>query len=208
MLEDASYFDAFNAFERLDLSNAKGTMVLTYSENIECDFDGLVEYLNCFQWNLYNDDNEWFISDSGEIINKSEIGVTVFPSYYEWGGDDEGNGGHIRIGTSLEFLADNISDYITSGFIEIACVGNYDNRYIYIERLKVDFEGNASILRNVIGTGYDDTFEETCMADPFRKENREYRIGPFIEQFGGYSEKSKRRIYKKRGERGGLFILD
>ena len=144
------------------MADAYGTMVLTYSENIECDFDGLVKYLNCFSWS--SDDCGW---EKGSCEDGSFwVGTTVYnPQYptvfveeYEIGDDEE----LTFIDISLADLASYISDYITTGYIEIACVSNEKHRYISFQRLKVDSEGNASRSNNTVGLGYDHVFEEEC----------------------------------------------
>lgn len=146
------------------MADAYGTMVLTYSENIECDFDGLVDYLNCFSWSSddciwekgsYEDGSFWVAA-----AHHNPQYPTVFVDYLEFDEDIEIN--EEDFGISLVDLASNISDYITTGHIEIACVANEKLRYIYIQRLKVDFEGNASRSNNRIGLGYDLEFEEEC----------------------------------------------
>lgn len=148
------------------MADAYGIIDLNCSKNIDCDFDGLVDYLNCFDWS--SPGCKWekqFYGDGSFGIGTTRYEIpypTVFVEYYDEDEDD-----YIEI--SLELLADNISSYITSGYIEIACEGNESNRYTFNQRLKVDSKGNASRVSKAIGkVGWNLAFEEERFDNLYR----------------------------------------
>ncbi|MBT8519755.1 hypothetical protein G6734_02725 [Polynucleobacter paneuropaeus] len=161
------------------MSDRYGTMVLTYSNNLECNFDGLIGSLNQFKWSnenlIWNKDcckEKTYIyaaEESGwngliehpsifpqleEAVMKNEDGTyDVIPNPTP--GELEEAWMTRAKEVPLENLTKLISQNLHNGYIEIVCVGHNHQKFVYMGRLKIHSDGTSSRSHVTCGLDYD-----------------------------------------------------
>jgi len=142
------------------MADAYGMLVFTKSK--DCKFHGakLVKVLNQYRWN--NDDEPWFYCSENKYFylhkNSSVQYPTVFPEI-------EINDEEFEV-ASLEDLCKEISPFLKSGWIEIACSSNEKQRYVTFESLRISADGKASRKQFTSGlfTGSEDRREDVDLS--------------------------------------------
>lgn len=165
------------------MADAYGMMILNPSKDLDCDFDGLIESLNRYEWN--SSGNKWVkkISDGEISVEMDCFGLdqvqypTVYPNEFKGVVIKTSDGKeqfinnptdeefdyafrYIYTQTTLKQLAQDISQKITNGNIEISSVCNEKKRYIRTDDLIICSDGTATRTSKTIGDGYDEEFSE------------------------------------------------
>ena len=165
------------------MADAYGTTVLTYSKDIDCDFNKLTELLNEFQWSssgeqwtLQKHENKCYVfmgdgwtyqTQYPTVFPTEETGVIVLDEdeneiiKTEPTEDDYDNAYDFVIeDVSLEKLTKTLLPTIKKGWIELACVSNEKLRYISMGKLRINADGSSSRSLVTVGMGYDGDFSE------------------------------------------------
>jgi hypothetical protein len=157
------------------MANVYGMMVLNQSKDIDCDFDGLVDELNRYQWNtscnlwsknvshdksifVHMDTNGYSQIHDPSVFPDELKGVVLLeddskqrfvenPSLEEL----EDAWDCVYEPVSLENLVLRISKHIKNGYIEISSVCNEKNRYVSMEKLIVNYDKSG--MRSTVMSG-------------------------------------------------------
>jgi hypothetical protein len=161
------------------MSDRYGTMVLTYSDDLECNFDRLIGSLNKFKWSSENliwekdcykkrtfvyatQESGWtsliehpsIFPQLEEAVMKNEDGtydVITNPTPDELEAAWTTNTKE----APLEHLTKLISQNLQNGYIEIVCVGHNHQKLVYMGRLKIHSDGTSSRSHVTCGLDYD-----------------------------------------------------
>lgn len=156
------------------MSDVYGTIVFSKSSDCKFDDQALMKVLGSYSWD--NSNSAWVFNEKNKLffLNACDfMGASQYPSVFP-----ERDAAYIikqdgiikRIEASdaseddicnfhdvimevvpLSELASNISGCLASGWIEMACVANEKQRYVYFEKLRVYSSGCAE--RSVTRTG-------------------------------------------------------
>jgi len=113
---------------------------ITFTKSKDCTFNPslLIKELNCFNWSA--DEIKWLLHerDLDLFVDSSTPMYPVAVPLIE----DEDKFPHIEY--SLKTLSQRISPHIYSGWIEIACVANEKNWYVYFQSLRIYSDGRTA----------------------------------------------------------------
>ena len=117
------------------MADTYGTITFTKSKDCTFNPSSLIEELNCFNWSA--DETKWLLHerDLDLFVDSSTPMYPVAVPLIE----DEDKFPHIEY--SLNTLSQRISPHIYSGWIEIACVANENNWYVYFQSLRIYSDG-------------------------------------------------------------------
>jgi len=120
------------------MADTYGTITFTKSKDCTFNPSSLIEELNCFNWSagetkwlLHERDLDLFVDSSTPMY---PVAVPLI--------EDEDKFPHIEY--SLKTLSQRISPHIYSGWIEIACVANEKNWYVYFQSLRIYSDGRTA----------------------------------------------------------------
>ena len=120
------------------MADTYGTITFTKSQDCTFNPSSLIKELNCFNWSA--DETKWLLHerDLDLFVDSSTPMYPVAVPLIE----DEDKFPHIEY--SLKTLSQRISPHIYSGWIEIACVANEKNWYVYFQSLRI-YSGGRTV---------------------------------------------------------------
>jgi len=120
------------------MADTYGTITFTKSKDCTFNPSSLIKELNCFNWSA--DETKWLLHerDLDLFVDSSTPMYPVAVPLIE----DEDKFPHIEY--SLKTLSQRISPHIYSGWIEIACVANEKNWYVYFQSLRIYSDGRTA----------------------------------------------------------------
>ena len=166
------------------MADAEGVITFTKSKDCVYDVQEMMDVLNTFEWDSSDDRWECYgdklLGRDGTIFNSAEYpmaipmkvnfctvltedGEKVQKTPSEMTQDDwDDLIDEKKEPMSLSDLSKAISPLIENGWIEIACVANEEQRYVYFESVRVCADGKVShrYLRSGPGTESSDYSEE------------------------------------------------
>ena len=154
----------------IEMADAYGTLLLSHSDDAVFSKVKMIKELNKLRWDNWG--GKWAI-DSSNIIFYDAITVqypAVFPTQIKSVKlmiDGEEKVLHPSEVTEehedfildeeeeiipLYLLRDSIKEFIKKGWIEIACVANEKQRYVYMQKMRIYSDGRAIRTNSWVGT--------------------------------------------------------
>ena len=164
------------------MADAFGTLIFSCSKDATFDSELLVDYMNMYEWEtgeglwVLDGDDIYYEGMSPQyptvypleiksITLKIDNVLTKITPSELTDDQEEFVVDREEQSVSLEEFRNTFARHITDGWIQIACIANEKKRYIYLEEMRIYFDGSATRKRKMIGSNkrYEDVDDEESL---------------------------------------------